>query len=114
MAGGDGRVDAPGGNHGKLGERGAFLLRECTSNWPKMKVHTLHTQTWKFFQAELQFNFSDFSLNVIIGGASSIQAYASVLSCVDPNHAVQTYWGRIQRGKKPLEKPPENPPETQF
>ena len=22
--------------------------------------------------------------------------------------------GRIQRGKKPLEKPPENPPETQF
>ena len=23
-------------------------------------------------------------------------------------------WGRIQRGKNPLEKPPENPPETQF
>ena len=31
-----------------------------------------------------------------------------------PNTCYPEDWGRIQRGKKPLENPPENPPETKF
>ena len=55
-------LPAPGGNHGKLGERGASCLLECTSNWPKKD------QTWSYLQ-EVGRNFA---LNVM-GGGRSIQ-----------------------------------------